>query len=132
MFIRSLTFNALDLNHTCFANTQRGFVLHRSQWGPQDLINDNTDEESSLDEFEELLEELEEELEKSCLPLRDFLSGPWYRRVKDYLRTRQSGEEEAIAEAKSVGIDLEFCGLSVPKWMDEYIAKSVEEVNDED
>jgi hypothetical protein len=132
-FIRSLTFNALELNHTCFANTQRGFVLYRSQCGhPQDFINDNTDEESSLNEFEKLLEELEEEFEKTCLPLKDFLSGPWYRRVKDHLLTRQSGEEEAIAEAKSVGVDLEFCGLSVPKWMDEYIAKSVEEVNDED
>lgn len=133
VFIRSLTFNALDLNHTCFANTKKGSVLYRPQRPDFDCyINDNNDEESSLNEFEELLEELEREFDEVSLPLKEFLSGPWYRRVKDHLLMRQSGEEQAIAKAKSVGVSLDFCGLSVPRWMDEYIAKKVEEVSDED
>lgn len=134
VFIRSLTFNALDLNHTCFANTKKGYVCSRPfRPDDDDYINDNTDEESSLNEFEELLAELEREFEKSTLSLKEYLSGPWYRRVKDHLLTRQSGEEKTIAEAKSVGVlDLDFCGLSVPEWIDLFIANKVEEVTDED
>jgi hypothetical protein len=31
-----------------------------------------------------------------------------------------------------MGVELEFCGLYVPDWMENCIARKVEEVNDED
>ncbi|CAG8939745.1 unnamed protein product [Penicillium salamii] len=131
-FVRSLTFNALDLNHTCFANTKKGHVSSRHMSPDyEDYINDNRDEQPALIEFEELVTDLEQEFEKRSLPLKEFLSGPWYRRVKDHLLTRQPHEEQAIAGAKSVGVELEFCGLSVPRWMDVLIASKVEELSDE-
>ncbi|CAG8239910.1 unnamed protein product [Penicillium salamii] len=132
-FIRSLTFNALDLNHTCFANTRKGYVyLRHLRPDNEDWINDNRDEQSALIEFEELVADLEQEFEKRSLPLKEFLSGPWYRRVKDHLLTRQPHEEQTIAGARSVGVELEFCGLSVPDWMEICIANKVEELSDEE
>ncbi|KAJ5341444.1 hypothetical protein N7541_010568 [Penicillium brevicompactum] len=131
-FIRSLTFNALDLNHTCFANTSKGRVLERyEEAGDLFFVNDNSDEQSSLDEFEILLEDLEQKFVESSQPLKDFLPGYWYRRVKDHLLTRQPDDEKHLKDVRSVGVELEFCGLSVPKWMETCIARKVEEINDE-
>lgn len=45
---RSLTFNALDLNHSCFSKAKRGTVCERN--------NDNSDPESTLVEFEFLVD----------------------------------------------------------------------------
>ncbi|KAJ5731473.1 uncharacterized protein N7483_005981 [Penicillium malachiteum] len=92
--IRSLTFNALGLTHTCFASIHKGQVL--------------------------------------CQPLKKLLPEYWYRRVKDHLLTRHPDNEEHVKGATSVGVELEFCGLSVPDWMKNCIARKVEEVNDED
>ncbi|CAG8366887.1 unnamed protein product [Penicillium salamii] len=132
-FIRSLTFNALDLNHTCFSYTKKGSVGMRQIFPYDDkYINDNRDEQSALIEFEELVEELEQKFDELSLPLKEFLSGPWYRRVKDHLLTRQPYEEQAIAEARSIGVELEFCGLSVPDWVVIGIANKVEELSDEE
>ncbi|KAJ5326595.1 uncharacterized protein N7506_009697 [Penicillium brevicompactum] len=131
-FIRSLTFNALDLNHTCFANTSKGHVLTRYETaGSKYYVNDNSNEQSSLDEFEILLEDLEQKFVESGQPLKDFLPGYWYRRVKDHLLTRQPDDEKHLKDVRSVGVELEFCGLSVPKWMETCIARKVEELNDE-
>ncbi|CAG8182828.1 unnamed protein product [Penicillium salamii] len=132
-FIRSLTFNALDLNHTCFANTKKGDVFGRHRMaGGEDYINDNRDEQSALIEFEELVADLEQKFDELSLPLKEFLPGPWYRCVKDHLLTRQPHkEEDAIADARSLGVGLEFCGLGVPEWMEILIANKVEELSDE-
>ncbi|KAJ6086642.1 hypothetical protein N7467_005556 [Penicillium canescens] len=132
-FIRSLTFNALDLTHTCFGNTKKGKVLWRNLY-PNDegSINEVRDEESSLDEFEKLLAELEQNFDKLRLPLKEFLAGYWYRRVKDHLLTPQPLKEQHIAGARSIGVELEFFGLFVPDWIENLVAPKVEEVNDED
>ncbi|KAK4905997.1 hypothetical protein LTR66_017759, partial [Elasticomyces elasticus] len=131
-FIRSLTFNALDLNHTCFANTSKGDVIARFHAaGDNDYVNDNSDEQTSLDEFETLLEDLEQKFVESGQPLKEFLPDYWYRRVKDHLLTRQPDDENHLKDVRSVGAELEFCGLSVPEWMETCIARKVEELNDE-
>lgn len=139
-FIRSLTFNALNLTHTCFSSTEKGKVLNRneicsSKYGDLGfLVNDNLDDDSMLDEFEELIQELSNEFDKVGLPMKEFLEKVWYRRVKDHLLTRRSPEAEAeyMKNAKSVGVELEFCGLFVPEWMQVLVAPRVEEVSDED
>lgn len=144
-FIRSLTFNALGLTHICFAKVKKGKIIqfHRhdnayyrqaghSWYNDGDYFNDNDDEKSSLDEFEELLRDLEKKFDELSLPLDKFVSGYWYRCVKDHLLTRQSQEEEHIARARRVGVRLEFCGLSVPSWMEHCIANKVKGLGDED
>ena len=132
-FIRSLTFNALDLTHTCFAKTKKGFVLSRHRrLNHDDYINDNVDEQSSLDQFEKLVRGLEQKFDELSLPLSEFVPGYWYEQVKDHLLTKPSHDEQHIAGAKELGVDLEFCGLSVPWWMEECIAIKVKELGDED
>ncbi|CAI7674869.1 unnamed protein product [Penicillium pancosmium] len=127
-----LTFNALDLNHTCFSKAKRGAVCQRND-DPDDesYINDNHDPESSLVEFENLVEELELKFNELRLPLREFLAGYWYKRVKDHLLTPQDTEEQHIAGARNLGVELEFCGLFVPEWMEVLFARKVEEVEDD-
>lgn len=139
-FIRSLTFNALDLTHACFSNTEKGEVLRRNAFRvpkyeePTFVIHDNPDDDSSLDDFEELVQELSTEFDKVGLPMKEFLEKVWYRRVKDHLLTRHSPEAEAeyMKNAKSVGVELEFYGLFVPDWMQVLVAPRVEEVSDEE
>jgi hypothetical protein len=59
-FIRSLTFNALGLIHTCFARTQKGrVVLRNGSPESQCYIDDSSNEEWALNEFEELLKDVE-------------------------------------------------------------------------
>ncbi|OJJ50102.1 hypothetical protein ASPZODRAFT_1104451 [Penicilliopsis zonata CBS 506.65] len=130
-FIRSLTFNALDLTHTCFSNTKKGCVITRNQH-PDDeyYINEDCDQQSSLDGFEKLLAELEQKFDELRLPLQEFVTGHWYRRVKDYLLTPQNRDEQHIRDARDIGVVLEFHGLFVPDWIENWIAPKVEEVND--
>lgn len=132
-FIRSLTFNALDLNHSCFSKTKKGCIIKRNTCSDSDrYTNEETDDEKLLDEFEELLKDLEQNFAERRQPLREFLPGYWYRHVKDYLLARQPDDESHLKGAKSVGVELEFCGLSVPKWMEDCIARKVEELTDEE
>ncbi|CAI7649402.1 unnamed protein product [Penicillium bialowiezense] len=131
--IRSLTFNALDLTHTCFASIRKGDVVSKNGslenlW----YFDDRDNEEWSLNEFEDLLTDLEQKFVETCQPLKDFLPNYWYRRVKDHLLTRQPDDEKHVKGARGVGVELEFCGLSVPDWMDNCIARKVEELNDEE
>ncbi|KAJ5988661.1 hypothetical protein N7481_003871 [Penicillium waksmanii] len=132
-FIRSLTSNALDLSHSCFSKAKKGQVTQRNEYpDEEEFLNDNSDPESSLVEFESLVEELERKSNELRLPLREFLAGYWYRHVKDHLLTPQDSEEQHITGARNIGIGLEFCGLSVPDWMEVLFARKVEEAEDED
>lgn len=81
-----------------------------------------------MQEFENLLEEIELKFNELRLPLQDFLSQYWYKRVKDHLLTPQEIDERHIMRAKNVGVDLEFSGLFVPEWMEILFAPKVEEV----
>ena len=100
--------------------------------GDPSFVNDDSDEQSSLDEFEILLGDLEQKFVECGQPLKDFLPGYWYRRVKDHLLTRQPDDEKHLKDVRNVGVELEFCGLSVPDWMETCIARKVSELNDEE
>jgi hypothetical protein len=78
-----------------------------------DDIKENCFLESSRVKFKNLLSELELKHNELCLPLEQFLAGSWYRRVKNHLLTRQDPEEQHIAGATVVGVELEYCGFFV-------------------
>lgn len=78
------------------------------------------------------MEDSELKFNEFRLPLRRFLAGYWYRRVKDHLLTPQDIEEQHIACARNIGVELEFCGLFVPEWMEVLFARKVEEVEGDD
>lgn len=131
-FITSLTFNALGLTHTCFGSVKKGTVQWNAPWPDEvDYIHEHCDQNPVLDEFNELLAELDQKFDELRLPLKEFLAGYWYRRVKDHLLTPQPLQEQHIASARSLGVELEFHGVFVPDWIETLFAAQVEEVSDD-
>lgn len=132
-FIRALTFNALDLTHTCFNKTKKGYIRFRNhEPDNEDFINDNSDEPSEIEEFETLQAELEQKFNELGLPLKEFVFKHWYIIVKDHLLTPPTPDEKYIADTRKVGVDLEQWEPSVPEWMTILFAPKVEEVDDKE
>lgn len=128
-FIRALTFTALDLTHTCFDKTKKGYIQARNRRPDnEDYIDENCNEHSSITEFENLQAELELEFDQLRVPLKEFVAEHWYKRVKDHILTPQTLDERHITDARKIGVDLEDSGLFVPEWIELLIAPKVEEV----
>ncbi|KGO37124.1 hypothetical protein PEXP_001490 [Penicillium expansum] len=115
--VRTLTFDALGLTHTCCTEINRpGFswvpfqVPGRRDETEIDRILD--DQHFLLKEFGELMEETESKLDELGLPLEEFLDGYWYDRIIEYLSRHGHYDEEHVTEARRMGIFLkaeEFC-----------------------
>lgn len=115
--VRTLTFDALGLTHTCCTEINSHRVTYFSflaRGGRDETEIDRIldDQHLLIKEFEELMEEMESKLDELGLPLEEFLDGYWYDRVIEYLSRRDHYDEEHVTEARRMGIFLkaeEFC-----------------------
>lgn len=67
-----------------------------------------------LEEFEELMEEMESKLDELDLPLEAFLDGYWYDRVIEHLSRCDHYDEEHVTEARRMDIFLEAEEFRIP------------------
>jgi hypothetical protein len=106
--IRMMTFDALDLRHTCCRDRNFEEMLVRPD---EDEVHEIRDEEQRLLEgFERLVAELTRKFENSSLAIMDFLQGPWYRDVVEYLSHLDPCDEEHVKETQGIGLNLEIAG----------------------
>lgn len=107
--IRSLTFNALGLTHTCCRKNENWTEeLQLIPFEDEDDISEIHDEErEDLQLLEELL--LEFELERRCKPssFHKFMAGYWLTRMREVLCEKGSegvsSEEESLSEESEEG-----------------------------
>lgn len=110
--IRTLTFDALGLTHTCCTEIYLGVPKERRDETEVGRITD--DQHFLVEEFEELMEEMESKFDEFGLPLEEFLDGYWYDRVIEHLSRRDRYDEKHVTEARKMGIFLEVEEFCIP------------------
>lgn len=101
--IRALTFHALNIRHTCCTMIpQKWGYYHMFKWTfahfdlkqiksiTDDFPHIRKEDESLLDEFEELMDELKEEFCSGAYTLSDFLKGYWRKRLEQVQKVREA------------------------------------------
>ncbi|KAK4870013.1 hypothetical protein LT330_005737 [Penicillium expansum] len=134
--VRTLTFDALGLTHTCctelnsFEIRYLPFQAYRGRDETEiDRILD--DQHLLLKEFEELMEEMERKLDELDLPLEEFLDGYWYGRVIEYLSRRDQYNEVHVTEARMMGVFLEAEEFCIPDRVSLRFRPRVQELQDD-
>lgn len=133
--VRTLTFDALDLTHTCCTEICRG----RPFWpSVPDEGRDETevgriaeDQHFLVKEFEQLMEEMESKLDELGLPLEEFLDCYWYDRVIEHLSRRDRYDEDHATEARKMGIFLEAEEFCIPERVSLQFISRVQELQDD-
>ncbi|KAJ5592668.1 hypothetical protein N7537_009572 [Penicillium hordei] len=133
--VRTLTFDALGLTHTCCTEIDEDGVFWPSvpKEGRDEIevgrISD--DQYFLVREFEELMEEMESKLDELGLPLEEFLDGYWYDRVIEHLSRRDRYDEEHVTEARKMGIFLEAEEFCIPNRLSLQFRSQVQELQDD-
>ncbi|KAJ5995488.1 hypothetical protein N7481_002465 [Penicillium waksmanii] len=105
--IRLITFDALDLTHTCCRKSDT-FADDRLQYMEKAEVDEIRDEESLLlEEFESLLDDLVAEFQRLGLPIIEFLQGPWYRMVLGHINRLGTYDEIHMSEVRGIGLKLQ-------------------------
>ncbi|KAJ5805276.1 hypothetical protein N7474_011163 [Penicillium riverlandense] len=106
--IRLMTFDALDLRHTC---CRKGDGLHDDSivCVEETEVEEIRDEEHLLlEDYERLLAELSADFEKSGLLIMEFLQGHWYQRMVEFLSRLDPYDEEYARGHRSLGLKVEI------------------------
>lgn len=114
--IRFLTFDALDLKHSCCID-DHPFLFYRMKFESreEEEIAEIIDEEKSrIIELETLLDELKIKFDELGLPVMEFLEGYWHTRMIEVLSQRDPYDEEHIIESRRIGVSLEPDECIVP------------------
>ncbi|KAA8651634.1 hypothetical protein EYZ11_004882 [Aspergillus tanneri] len=112
--IRLMTFDALDLKHTCCRRSDsmtRDDTIVYLEEVEVDEIRD--EEQLLLEDFERLCTELTAEHVELCLPIMEFLQVPWHKRILEYLSHLDPYDEEHVRETRGIGLNIEI-GERVP------------------
>lgn len=105
--IRLLTFDALDLKHTC-CRKSNNLMDDKIAYMDKAEVEEIRDEESLLlAEFEDLLNDLVAEFERLCFPIMEFLQGPWNQRVIEHINRLDSYDELHVREVQEIGLNLQ-------------------------
>ncbi|KAL3467110.1 hypothetical protein BJX64DRAFT_283835 [Aspergillus heterothallicus] len=112
--IRSMTFDALGLTHTCcrHLNENHLFVIEDRDLGEVQEIRE--EEKAFLERFECLVEELNSQFYDLGLPLLSFLQEYWHPRIMDFLAQRDLHDEEHVVGASQLGVQLSLDDSAVP------------------
>ncbi|KAJ5604459.1 hypothetical protein N7510_009613 [Penicillium lagena] len=127
VIIRLMTFDALDLRHTC---CRKGDSLHEDSilYLEETEIDEIRDEEHLLlEDFERLFAELSAKFEKSGLLIMEFLQGPWYQRMVEFLSQLDPYDEEYAKGHRSIGLKVEITE-SIPDRVSLLVGSKVEEI----
>ncbi|KAJ5425844.1 hypothetical protein N7465_000914 [Penicillium sp. CMV-2018d] len=133
--VRTLTFDALGLTHTCCTE------IYRDERFWPSVPNEGRDETEVgriaddqhflVKEFEELMEEMESKLDELGLPLEEFLDCYWYDRVIGHLSRRDRYDEDHATEARKMGIFLEAEEFCIPERVSLQSISRVQELQDD-
>ncbi|KAJ5369911.1 uncharacterized protein N7496_006003 [Penicillium cataractarum] len=128
--IRSLTFHALGLRHTCCAEID-DLEFSSPRWSN---VRDEQDIEDILEEdhyfyheLDRLISEFGRDFDQLGLPIMEFLDKVWHARMIEYLSTPGSYDEEHIHQTRNLGIFLEPHEIDIPDII-YYFGNQVEEV----
>lgn len=113
--IRLITFDALDLTHTCCCKSDT-FADGRLQYMGKAEVEEIRDEESLLlKEFEDLLGDITAEFQRLGLPIMQFLQGPWYNLVSGHISRLGPYDEIHMSEVRGIGLKLQATDLVAKK-----------------
>ncbi|KAJ5510536.1 hypothetical protein N7453_002639 [Penicillium expansum] len=134
--VRTLTFDALGLTHTCCTEIDPNnikFFPFKADRGRDETEIDRIldDQHLLLKEFEELMEEMERKLDELDLPLEEFLDGYWYGRIIEYLSRRDQYNEVHVTEARMMGVFLEAEEFCIPDRVSLRSRPRVQELQDD-
>ncbi|KAJ5530845.1 hypothetical protein N7527_004238 [Penicillium freii] len=133
--VRTLTFDALGLTHTCCTEIYRDEAFWPSvpnEGRDETEVGRIADDQSFLvKEFEELMEEMESKLDELGLPLEEFLDCYWYDRVIGHLSRRDRYDEDHATEARKMGIFLEAEEFCIPERVSLQFISRVQELQDD-
>lgn len=116
IIIRSLTFRALGLRHTCCTRTDHKFPFLRSDIRDQQEIEDIWNKDYYLYyELDRLVSEFGRDFDQLGLPIMEFLDKQWHARMIEYLSTPGSYDEEHIDQTRNLGIFLEPHETNIPE-----------------
>lgn len=112
--IRSLTFDALGLKHTCCIEIDCvSWSRHRKtademEGRDEDELAEIREESVSvIEELEQLMLEFEATFAQLGLPLIEFLEGHWHTRMVEHLLKRDPYNEEHDLETRNLGVILQ-------------------------
>ncbi|KAJ5880412.1 uncharacterized protein N7473_011465 [Penicillium subrubescens] len=128
IIIRSLTFNALDLRHTCCTENDEiyPFLLRHIQ-DQQEVADIREEDHHRYPELERLVDELGGDFDQLGLPIMEFLDNHWHGRMVEYLSKPGSYDEKHIQETMKLGIFLEPHEINIPDVV-YYFGSQVEQV----
>lgn len=135
--IRNLTFDVLGLTHTCCTEIYHGEPGPLGPCVPEERRDETEvgriadDQHSLVEEFEELMEEMESRFDELGLPLEEFLDGYWYDRVIEHLSRRDRYDEKHVTEARKMGIFLEVEEFCIPDRVSLQFRSRVQELQDD-
>ena len=133
--VRSLTFDALGLKHSCCVNGKYGHNIYE----PWDELKLRDREEEDVEEIleeqkpaiiqlESLLAEMKAKMDDLGHPVMQFLEGYWYTRMIEVLSHRDAYNEKHIKESRQIGVILEPEEFFVPGGVSLLIGAKVQEI----
>jgi hypothetical protein len=99
--IRSLTFDALDIRHTCCQPQPLCDLIYEDE---EEIKEIREEDRFRLQLLEELVEEFEFKYAEYAMGLMEFLEGYWSDRMKEVLNESTSVGEEDIRRIEEIGV----------------------------
>ncbi|KAL4897053.1 hypothetical protein BDV59DRAFT_169682 [Aspergillus ambiguus] len=127
--IRQMTFDALDLRHTCCRKGDCYTDDTLECLDEAEVLEIRDEEQGLLEDFELLVTELTEKFEKGSLAIMDFLQGPWYRDVVEYISHLDPYDEEHVKGTRGMGLNLEIAGSMLNR-TSLLVGSRIEEISD--
>lgn len=101
--IRSLTFNKLELSHTCCRDpVERSNHFFR----PEEVIEIQEEEREVIEDLKDLVEEFLFKWDELGIPIFDFMKGYWRDRMNEYLKVKSQPDEEELKRIADLGVIL--------------------------
>jgi hypothetical protein len=126
--IRSFTFDALCLRHTCCMVHHGDFRLqHRDRPEVEEILDEDR---LRLEALDRLVTEFDDKFDELGLPIMEFLQGYWHTRMIEYLSERDPYDQEHVVESRKLGVELEPEPWVVPDRVSLLIRPQVMEVDE--
>ncbi|KAL4892940.1 hypothetical protein BDV59DRAFT_179061 [Aspergillus ambiguus] len=113
--IRFLTFEALQLRHTCCTEIDElPDCLWRDGRDVVEIENIQEEDRQGIHELEQLVTEFDIQFNRLGLPIAEFLDHHWYTRMVEFLSNRGPYDEEYHQQTRNLGVFLAAHENDVP------------------
>lgn len=129
--IRFLTFEGLQLRHTCCIEIDRiPEIFWEDARDRSEMERIWEEDEQGLHELEQLVSEIEIQFKQSGLPITDFLDLHWHTGMTKFLSKRGLYDENYHTQTRNLGVFLTTDGNDIPEVVN-WFGVPIEEVDSE-